>query len=362
MNCWTSADLKGRDVRAYFAQKPVEYRRPVGRPRKPPVEILECKRSERVWNWSDHVSVLEAQAGYQFHEDWRASGLEPVQAQRLAEGDCGSQARTGSTDWAADDVEGYDPPGSTVGMPKSGAVKGDESVTRTYSGSTRGTLHIIFKTKDEQNPDDRVSDAVNRVERDLERIGFREEQGGGRVIEVTYDTVPRRIPKRMSAEHVARLIREFEERTGRTDHRVPSKRRKRKGVRTPGISNGMRPLTDPSASEQWPRDDDQGQRRIAWRLARKALGMRAVWLVENVVCLGLDLPAAWPVLMPKLKDALAKLSKHYGQKDYQQKLDEHIRKEEEKAHQWLQSSSLCQPQPQLGWKTRLRSMACRSPR
>ena len=222
---WHPSDFRGRDVQLVFKATEKVFKRPIGRPKKLPIEILECKRSDRVWSWSDHVSALEAQAGHQFHEDWRASGLEPVQAQRLEEGDCGSQARTGSTDWAADDVEGYDPPGSTVGMPKSGAVKADESVTRTYSGSTRGTLHIIFKTKDRANPNDQVPDAIARVERDLMRAGFGEERGGGRVIEVTYDTVPRSIPKRMSAETVARLIKEFEERTGRTDHRVAPKRR-----------------------------------------------------------------------------------------------------------------------------------------
>jgi len=369
---WHPSDFRGRDVRLVFKATEKVFKRPIGRPKKLPIEILECKRSDRVWSWSDHVSALEAQAGHQFHEDWRASGLEPVQAQRLEEGDCGSQARTGSTDWAADDVEGYDPPGSTVGMPKSGAVKADESVTRTYSGSTRGTLHIIFKTKDEQNPNDQVPDAIARVERDLMRAGFGEERGGGRVIEVTYDTVPRSIPKRMSAETVARLIKEFEERTGRTDHRVAPKRRGKRKHTTLGIGNGMKPLTDPSASEQGPRDDDQGRRRIAWRLAhkalRKALGMRAALLVERTVLFGEEIvppSTSHPgeqIELALLKDALAKLSKHYGQKDYQQKLDEHIRKEEEKAHQWLQSSSLCQPQPPLGWKTRLRSMACRSPR
>ena len=115
--------------------------------------------------------------------------LEPVQAQRLEEGDCGSQARTGTTDWSVDDLDDYAPPGSTIGVPKSGAVKADGSVVRVYEGrNTCGTLHIIFWTKDEQIRNDKVPDAVDRVERDLERIGFREEQGSGRVIEVTYDT------------------------------------------------------------------------------------------------------------------------------------------------------------------------------
>ena len=159
-------------------------------------------------------------------------------------------------------------------MPKSGAVKADESVTRTYSGSTRGTLHIIFKTKDERNPDDKVPDAIARVERDLMRAGFREEQGGGRVIEVTYDTVPRSIPKRMSAEKVARLIEEFEERTGRTDHRVAPKRRGKRRHTTLGIGNGMKPLMDPDRQRaSGHATTTQGRRSIAWRLARKALAL-----------------------------------------------------------------------------------------
>jgi hypothetical protein len=234
---WHPADLRGRDAKAYFAPKPVEYKGPVGRPRKLRAEILECKRGG-AWVWSDHVSVEEAWAGDQFYSDWRASGLEPVQAQQLREGDCSTQARTGSTEWSKDDLESYDPPGSTVGMPKSGAVVADGAVVRTYEGNTRGTLHIVFN---EPDPDDKIHDAVDRVERDLERRGALDERNPEAIN--YWRRKPQ--PKRMSAETVARLNREFEERTGRTDHHVPPKRRKRKGARTPGISNGMKPLVDP---------------------------------------------------------------------------------------------------------------------
>jgi hypothetical protein len=208
-----------------------------------------------------------------------------------------------------------------------------------------GTLHIVFNAP---NPEDKVNDAVDRIDRDMKRAAILDERNPEAV--TYWRRKPQ--PKRMSAETVARLIAEFEERTGRTDHRVPSKKRGKRKHMTPGISNGMQPLTDPSASEQWPCDDEAGRHRIAWRLARKVHGDEAS-LVEHVVLHG-----APPEDLARLRAALVKLAAHYRQFD----LDDYITSERRKANEWLLSSSLCQQKPLLGWKTRRLSTACRSPR
>jgi hypothetical protein len=256
LNNWTSADLSGRNVKNTFAQKPAEYKRSVGRPKKLPVEILKCKRGAS-WVWYDHVSPDEAAAGDQYYNDWRASGLEPCQAQGLPDKvNCGTQARSGSTDWCGDDIDDYVPPGSTVGLPKSGAaVKADEGVTRRIYPN--GTLHIIFRTKEELDPDDHVADAVDRIERDLARSGIMSE----RPEKIVYE---KRNPKRLTAEEVVQLILEYEERTGKTDHHVKAEKRGKR-VMPSELKRGMQPLADLSACEQWPASEEQGRRREVGR-------------------------------------------------------------------------------------------------
>jgi hypothetical protein len=346
LNNWTPADLVGRNVKKTFAQKTVEYKRPVGRPKKLPVEILKCKRGGS-WAWSDHVSPDEADAGDRYHDDWRASGLEPLQTQQFRDSNCGSQARSGSTDWCGDDIDDYVPPGSTGGMPKSGAaVAADEGVTRRVYPN--GTLHIVFETKEEQNPDDHVPDTVDRIERDMARSGILSE----RPEKIVYD---KRNPKRMSAKEVARLILEYEERTGKTDHHVKAKKRGKRHMASE-LKRGMQPLADPSACEQWPASEGQGRRRIAWSRARKALPPEAAQLVDRIILFGwIPYGENISAQITGFRAALHMLTLHYRLFD----LDTYIASQEEKANQWLQSSSLCQPKPLPGWKTRLRSMACR---
>jgi hypothetical protein len=127
----------------------------------------------------------------------------------------------------------------------------------------------------------------------------------------------------------------------------------------------MKPLTDPSASEQRPRDDVQGRHRIAWWLARNALigaiGLGAASLVEWAVLQDI-VPLGLARKIFEVRSALAKLSAYYCQAGYQQNVDDYVASEERKANEWLLSSSLRQQKPLLGWRTRRLSTTCRSPR
>jgi hypothetical protein len=342
---WVSADLRGRDVRKLFAPKVIEYKPPRGRPPKLPVEVLKCERAPG-WYWSDCVDCGEVQAGDKFHDDWRRSGLKPVQTQQFREGECGFQASSSSTAWSVDDHDEHDGEDQEDrSPPTTDRSPNDGSVTRIYAC---GTLQIAFgEPKRDANVSD---DAVDRIEQAL---------AGAACEPPPTRRHPKPVPRPagLSETAVAHLIEQFfttggvvrvyDERGKLLEHRDGDgrvlaafgkrRRRRRKRPTTPGVSRGMQELADPADCTWWPVDEVAGRHRLEFRWAREMLDRDERELVEAVICQGLPTTDA-----AALRTALGRLSAHYRRHGYEQDVEERYALERRKAKKWLTSRGLCQ--------------------
>ena len=352
---WSNADSCGLDTRKIYKPTVLEYKPPRGRPPKLPAEVLKCERRPD-WYWSDFVSSDECQAGDKFHEDWRRSGLKPVQTQQFRQADCCFQAASGTPDWVEEDQECWSAPG-TARRSKNFDIIADESVTRTYAN---GTLHITFKNQVERDPDEETPDVVSRIERSLTPAG-----DGAADEPSPTRRHPKPVARRtgLSETEVTRMIeqffggggvvRVFDERGKLLEHRdwhgnvlevfaklvAPKwKRNSRKLEMESAKKRGMRPLVDPADCTQWPIDDAAGRHRLEHRWAREMLDRVERELVENVICRDREWQATD---VAALRTALSKLSVHYRRHDYEHYVEERLALERRKADEWLTLRGLC---------------------
>ena len=323
---WTNADRCGLDTRKIFRPPVREYKQPRGRPRKLPVEVLKCERAPG-WYWSDFVSADECQAGDKFHEDWRASGLRPVQTQQFRRGDCGSQARSHITA-ALDDQESWSPPGSTN--------TGQDATDRIERALTPSGL------TDEPLPQAQPRGCLVKFDRVAgHRLGW----NGAKWKPVA--------ARRLSPAQVERLVDQFlgptqvfNERGKLLEHRYPDGRvvtfQKPKRVKRerPNMASrakrGMQELVDPADCTQWPVDDVAGRHRLEHRWALEMLERDERELLEAVVLQGRH-----STDVAGLRRALSKLSVHYRRHDYEAYVDGRLAVEKRKAQIWLTSRGLC---------------------